>query len=163
MAGQIEAKLASMGLSVPEPVAPLAAYVPAVQTGNLIFVSGQLPLGPDGLATGHLTSVDHADGAPQPGSKVATAQDAARVCALNLLAHVKAMTGDLDNVSRVVKLTGFVNCDASFTQQPQVVNGASEFIGTLFGDAGQHARAAVGCSSLPLGAIVEVEGIFEIA
>ncbi|MFK7944149.1 MAG: RidA family protein [Paracoccaceae bacterium] len=163
MVGKVEAKLAEMGLELPAPAAPLAAYVPFVRTGNLVFVSGQLPLGPDGLVTGHLTAADHADGAPVPGSKLAIAKDAAQLSALNLLAHVRNCTGDLDLVSRVVKLTGFVNCDASFAQHPQVVNGASELMAAVFGDAGQHSRAAVGSSSLPLGVVVEVEGVFEVA
>ena len=163
MAGRIEARLAEMGIELPEPVAPLAEYVPFVRTGNLLFVSGQLPIGGDGLATGQLTSADHAaDGAPAAGSKLALAAAAAARCAVNLLAQAKAATGDLDRVRRVVKLTGFVNCDASFTQQPQVINGASSLLGGVFGEAGRHSRAAVGSSSLPLGAIVEIEGIFEI-
>lgn len=163
MSGTIDARLAELGLTLPEPVAPLAAYVPYVQTGNLVFVSGQLPIGPNGLVTGHLTSADNADGVPAPDSTLAKAQEAAGLCALNLLAHVRNAIGDLDRVQRVVKLTGFVSCDAGFVQQPQVINGASELMGAVFGDAGQHSRAAVGSSALPLGAIVEVEGIFEVA
>ncbi len=164
MAGRIEARLAEMGIELPEPVAPLAKYVPFVRTGNLVFVSGQLPTGADGLVTGQLTAADHAaDSVPAPGSKLALAADAAARCAVNLLAQAKAATGDLDRVARVVKLTGFVNCDGGFTQQPQVINGASSLMGRVFGEAGRHSRAAVGSSSLPLGAIVEVEGIFEIA
>ena len=154
--GKIDARLAELGIDLPEPVAPLAAYVPFVQSGNLIFVSGQLPMGAGDLPTGHLTASDH------DGPAVTDAKSAARQCALNLLAHVKAAAGDLDKVTRVVKLTGFVNCDGTFTQHPQVINGASELMGEIFGDVGQHARAAVGSSSLPLGAVVEVEGIFEI-
>ena len=158
---QVETRLAQAGLELPEPVAPVAAYVPYVRTGNLLFISGQVSLGPDGMITGQLTQADHmTDGGPE--TLAHTAKAAAQVCGLNLLAHVKAATGDLDRVSRVVKLTGFVNCDGTFTQQPQVINGASELMGLAFGDNGQHARAAVGSSSLPLGAIVEVEGIFEI-
>ena len=163
MAGRIEARLAEMGIELPEPVAPLAQYVPFVRTGNLLFVSGQLPTGADGLVTGQLTAADHAeDGVPAPGSKLARAAEAAALCAVNLMAQAKAATGDLDRVRRVVKLTGFVNCDGSFTQHPQVINGASSLIGSVFGEAGRHSRAAVGSSSLPLGAIVEVEGVFEI-
>lgn len=158
MAGKIDARLSELEITLPDPVAPVAAYVAYIQTGNLIFVSGQLPLGSDGLATGHLTAADH-DGSDALTQAVA----AARLCALNVLAHVKAATGDLDNVTRVVKLTGFVNCDGTFNQHPQVVNGASELVAQIFGDIGQHARAAVGSSSLPLGAVVEVEGIFEVA
>jgi enamine deaminase RidA (YjgF/YER057c/UK114 family) len=163
MAGRIEAQLAELGIELPEPVAPLAEYVPFVRTGNLLFVSGQLPVGGGGLITGTLTSDDHgADGIPAPGSKLGLAVGAATLSAVNLLAQVKAATGDLDRVKRVVKLTGFVNCDATFTQQPQVINGASTLMAGAFGDNGRHSRSAVGCSSLPRGAIVEIEGIFEV-
>ncbi len=163
MAGQIEARLAEKGFHLPEPVAPLAEYVPYVQTGNLVFVSGQLPIGADGVVTGRLSAADHArDGIPAPGSRLALAVDAARLAALNVLAQVKAATGDLDRVKRVVKLTGFVSCDGSFAQQPAVINGASTLMAGAFGDNGRHSRSAVGCSSLPRGAIVEVEGIFEV-
>lgn len=162
MAGRIDARLGELGITLPEPVAPVAAYVPFVQTGNLIFVSGQIPLGPDGLMTGHLTAADHPQDDSTPES-LTHAIAAARLCALNLLAHVKTATGDLDRVTRVVKLTGFVNCDGTFQQHPAVINGASELMGEIFGDAGQHARAAVGSSSLPLGVVVEVEGVFEVA
>ncbi len=164
MAGQIEANLAEMGIHLPEAVAPLADYVPFVRTGNLVFVSGQLPLGPDGLITGRLTAEDHAsDGTTAPGSTLQMATGAATLCALNVIAQVKACIGDLDEVTRVVKLTGFVNCDGTFQQHPQVINGASSLMIGVFGDKGRHARAAVGSSSLPLGAIVEVEGVSEVA
>jgi enamine deaminase RidA (YjgF/YER057c/UK114 family) len=164
MAGRIEARLAEMGIQLPEPKAPLAQYVPFVQTGNLLFVSGQLPVGADGLVTGQLTAADHAaDGAPATGSKLARAAEAAGFCAVNLIAQAKAATGDLDRVARVVKLTGFVNCDGGFAQQHLVINGASSLLGDVFGEAGRHSRSAVGSSSLPMGAIVEIEGIFEIA
>jgi enamine deaminase RidA (YjgF/YER057c/UK114 family) len=163
MAGRIEARLAEMGIDLPEPVAPLAQYVPFVRTGNLLFVSGQLPKGPDGLVTGQLSAADHAeDGVPAPGSKLALAAEAAGFSAVNLIVQAKAAIGDLDRVARVVKLTGFVNCDASFTQQHLVINGASSLLGEVFGEAGRHSRSAVGAPSLPMGVIVEIEGIFEI-
>ena len=163
MAGQIEARLAEMGIQLPEPTVPLAQYVPFVQSGNLLFVSGQLPMGKDGLVTGQLTAADHAtDGVPAPGSKLALAAEAARLSAVNLLVQAKAATGDLDRITRVVKLTGFVNCDGGFAQQHLVINGASSLLGDVFGDAGRHSRSAVGSSSLPLGVIVEIEGIFEV-
>jgi enamine deaminase RidA (YjgF/YER057c/UK114 family) len=162
MAGQVEARLSEMGITLPEPVAPLADYVPFVRTGNLVFVSGQLPLGADGLVTGQLSAEDHAsDGTVAPGSKLQLAAAAATLCAVNLITQVKACIGDLDDVVRVVKLTGFVNCDGTFEQHPQVINGASSMMIGAFGEAGRHSRAAVGSSSLPLGAIVEVEGVFE--
>jgi enamine deaminase RidA (YjgF/YER057c/UK114 family) len=164
MAGRIEARLAEMGIQLPEPVVPLAQYVPFVQTGNLLFVSGQLPIGGDGLVTGQLGAADHAaGGVPVPGSKRALAADAAGLCAVNLLVQAKAAAGDLDRIGRVVKLTGFVNCDGSFAQQHLVINGASSLLGDVFGETGRHSRSAVGSSSLPMGAIVEIEGIFEIA
>jgi len=152
MAGRIEARLAQMGIDLTEPVAPLAQYVPFVRTGNLLFVSGQLPKGPDGLVTGQLTAADHAeDGVPAPGSKLALAAQAAGFSAINLIVQAKAATGDLDRVVRVVKLTGFVNCDGSFTQQHLVINGASALLGEVFGEAGRHSRSAVGSSGLPMG------------
>ena len=169
MTGHVEAKLAEMGITVPEPKPPLAKYVPFVKSGNLVFVSGQLPLGPDGslesLVKGQLTAADHleAGAAPADGSKMAEATKGAQFCAVNLIAQAKAATGDLDRVVRVVKLTGFVNCDGSFEQQHLVINGASNLLGEAFGDAGAHARSAVGSSSLPMGVVVEIEGIFEVA
>ena len=163
MAGDAEARLAEMGITLPEPSVPAADYVPWTRTGNLVYVSGQIPIGPDGLVTGQLTAEDHAsDGTTAPGSKLPMAIGAATLCALNLLAHVKSAVGDLDRVTRVVKLNGFVNADGTFTQHPQVINGASSLMIGVFGEAGQHARAAVGSSSLPLGVICEVEGIFEV-
>ncbi len=145
--------LADLGITLPDAPAPAANYVPFVQTGNLVFVSGQVSMDADGLVRGKLGE----------NMSVEDAQKAARLCALNLLAHVSvACDGDLNRVARVVKLTGFVNCTADFNQHPQVINGASDLLAEVFGDAGKHARAAVGSSSLPLGVAVEVEGIFEI-
>jgi enamine deaminase RidA (YjgF/YER057c/UK114 family) len=161
--GKVEAKLAEMGIELPQPVAPVADYVPFVRTGNLVFVSGQVPIGRDGVMTGQLDRSDHgADGVPAPGSKLGLAVGAATLCAVNVLAQLRAAVGDLDRVRQVVKLTGFVNADSSFTQHPQVVNGASSLMIGAFGEKGRHARAAVGCSSLPLGAICEVEAVFEV-
>lgn len=168
MAGQVEARLAEMGYRMPEPKAPLAKYVPFVRTGSLVFVSGQLPLGLDGslesLIKGQLTMADHLEGraAPAPGSRMAAAAEAAQRCAINLIAHAKSAAGELDRIARVVKLTGFVNCDGSFQQQHLVINAASNLLGEAFGDKGAHSRSAIGCSSLPLGAIVEIEGVFEL-
>ncbi len=157
---QVDAKLASLGIDLPTPAAPVANYVPFVQTGNLVFVSGQVAVGPDGMVTGHLTGGDN-DGT---SGTLAKAQGAARLCAINLLAQLKvACGGDLGRVVRVVKLNGFVNCSDGFAQIPEVVNGASDLFVEVFGDAGRHARAAVGSSSLPRGVMVEVEGVFEIS
>ena len=157
-AGLIDSRLAELGLEIPEIKAPLAAYAPHVRTGNLLFVSGQVSLGPDGLVAGQLTAADN-----EGGAGLDRAVGAARLCALNLIAAVRDATGDLDRVVRVVKLTGFVNGTAEFTRHPKVIDGCSELLGAVFGDAGKHARSAVGASCLPLNATVEVEGVFEIA
>jgi enamine deaminase RidA (YjgF/YER057c/UK114 family) len=155
MAGKIDTRLKSLGISLPTAPAPVANYVPWVRTGTLVFVSGQLPV-VDGkvMCTG------------KAGSEVSTADaaSAARICALNLIAQVRAACdGDLDRVKRVVKLTGFVAGDAAFAEQPTVINGASDVMVEVFGDAGRHARAAVGAPSLPRNATVEVEAVFEVA
>ena len=145
--------LAALGLSLPPAPAPVATYVPYVVTGNLAFVSGQVSFGPDGLVTGVLGA----------DMDVESGQTAAKLCALNLLAQIQAACGSLDRVTRVVKLGGFVNCAPSFTDHPKVINGASDLMVAVFEDRGKHARAAVGAPSLPLGAAVEVDGVFEIA
>lgn len=153
MSGQIEAKLASMGVTLPDAPAPAANYVPFVISGDLVFVSGQISKDDSGLIIGKLGD----------DMSIEQGQAAAKVCALNLLAQVKAACGgDLDRLVKVVKLGGFVNSTLEFTNHPQVINGASDFIGDLLGETGAHARAAVGCSSLPLGVAVEIEGIFQI-
>jgi enamine deaminase RidA (YjgF/YER057c/UK114 family) len=149
----VAARMAELGLTLPVAPAPLAAYVPAMRTGSLVFTAGQLPL-VDGslLATGTVgVDVD-----------AATATACARQCALNALAAV-ATVADLDTVVRVVKVVGFVASAADFTGQPAVLNGASELLGEIFGDAGAHARSAVGVSALPIGAPVEVELVVEVA
>ncbi|MBY6002958.1 RidA family protein [Salipiger bermudensis] len=150
----IDARLAELGLTLPEAPAPAANYVPFVQTGNLVFVSGQISQGPDGLILGKLG----ADMEVEAGAKAAAA------CALGLLAQVKAACGgDLSKLKRVVKLTGFVNSTLEFTDQPKVINGASDLLVAVLGDAGRHSRSAVSAASLPMGVAVEIEGIFEIA
>lgn len=155
--GAVEDRLAELGLSVPEVVPPVAAYIPALQEGNLVFTSGQLPMVQGSMA--HTGKVG--DG---PG--LVSAEDAkalAQACALNAIAAVKAVIGDLDRVTRVVKVVGFVASDPSFTGQPAVVNGASELLGKAFGDKGIHARSAVGVVALPLDAPVEVEIVVAVA
>ena len=154
MSGNFETKLHNLGVQLPEAPAPAANYVPFVQVGDIVYVSGQISTGPDGLIKGKL------------GDNMTTEQgaEAAKVCAINLLAQVKAACGgDLNRLVRVVKLTGFVNSTSDYTEQPQVINGASNFIGEALGDAGKHARAAVSAAALPFGVAVEIEGIFQIA
>jgi enamine deaminase RidA (YjgF/YER057c/UK114 family) len=153
MPGKIDARLAELGVTLPNAPAPAANYVPTVRTGNLVFVSGQISNGPDGLIKGVLG----ADMTVEQGAA------AAKVCGMNMLAQLKAaLGGDLDRVVRVVKLLGFVNSAPGFGDQPKVVNGCSDFIVDVFGDKGRHARSAVG-ATLPFGVAVEVEGIFEVA
>ena len=148
-----EQRMTELGLELPEAVRPLASYVPAVRTGRLVYVSGQVP-----LQAGRLTL----QGKLGAGVTVEQAQAAARVCVLNCLAAVRGLTGSLDNITRIVKLTGYVASAEGFTEQPQVVNGASQLLEEIFGEAGQHARAAVGVAELPLGAPVEIELIVEV-
>jgi enamine deaminase RidA (YjgF/YER057c/UK114 family) len=153
MAGRIDARLKELGITVPEPRAPQANYIPFVVTGNLVFVSGQVSQASDGLIAGKVGG----------DLDIATGQKAARACALNLLGQLKvACGGDLDRVKRVVKLGGFVNAPPDFIGPPQVMNGASDLMVDVFGEAGRHARFAVATASLPQGAAVEVDGVFEI-
>ena len=149
----IEDKLRQMGLELPQPPKPVAAYVPCVRTGNLLFVSGQVPREKGVLRfSGHVGS----------SLNVEEGRQAARICALNALSVVKGEVGSLDRVRRIVKLTGFVASAAGFTDQPKVVDGASTLLAELFGEKGQHARAAVGVNELPLGSAVEIEMIVEV-
>lgn len=150
----ISDRLAELGIDLPDAPAPAANYVPFVQVGDLVFVSGQISNGADGLITGKLGD----------GMSVEEGAAAARACGLSLLAQVKAACGgDIDRLKRVVKLTGFVNSTADFTDQPKVINGCSDFLVEALGDAGRHSRSAVSAASLPLGVAVEIEGIFQIA
>lgn len=153
----VEDRLAEMGLSVPEVVPPVASYVPAQRDGRRIYTSGQLPMKDGAMpATG---KVGEGEGLVSPEQ----AKELAQLCALNAIAAVKSVVGDLDRVAQVVKVVGFVASDPSFTGQPGVVNGASDLLGKAFGDAGVHARSAVGVSALPLDAPVEVEIIVALA
>jgi enamine deaminase RidA (YjgF/YER057c/UK114 family) len=155
-ANSVERRLNELGLTLPTPAAPVAAYVPYVISGDLLIVSGQLPLGPDG-------KVDPVHRGKLGGAIFNEAgQAAARVCALNLLAQVKAATGNLDRVRRVVRLGGFINCVPDFNAVPAIMNGASDLIIKVFGERGRHARSTIGVAQLPLDAAVEVEGMFEI-
>ena len=151
---KVEQRLSELGLTLPEAVAPVANYVPFVVSGAHVFISGQVSIGGDGLIAGKLGADLDLD------AGVA----AARACGLNLISQLHAACeGDLDRVRRVVKLGGFVNSTPDFTDQPKVVNGASDLMVDVFGEAGRHARAAVSAPSLPLGAAVEIDGVFEIA
>ncbi len=150
----INARLAALGIEIPEAPTPAANYVPYAVTGNTVVVSGQLP-----MQGGEMKSLGHL------GDDVSIEQgyEAARLCAINLIAQVKAACGgDLNRVRRVVRLGGFVSSTPAFTDHPKVINGASDLMAEVFGDAGKHARAAVGVAALPFGVSVEVEGLFEI-
>ncbi|MDF0603473.1 RidA family protein [Psychromarinibacter sp. C21-152] len=154
MSGRIESRLAELGVTLPDASAPAANYVPFVQLGDILYVSGQISMDADGLVTGKLGE----------NMDLAAGQAAAKRCAVGLLAQVKAACGgDLDRLSRVVKLTAFVNSTADFTDQPKVVNGCSDFLVEVLGDAGRHARSAVSAASLPMGVAVEIEGIFQLS
>jgi enamine deaminase RidA (YjgF/YER057c/UK114 family) len=149
-----EERIAQLGLDLPAPTPPAAVYVPAVRTGNLVFISGQGP-----FRDGAFTCLGKVGG----GVDVVTAKEAAKQTCLNGLAALKAEIGELTNVKRVVKLTVFVNSAPGFDQQPVVANGASELLQEIFGDAGRHARSAVGMAELPFGMCVEIEFVFEVA
>lgn len=154
MSNPVETRLAELGLELPDAPAPAANYVPYVQSGSTLYVSGQISIGTDGLILGKLGDDMDVEGGAA----------AAKRCGLALLAQVRAACGgDLTRLKRVVKLTGFVNSTADFTDQPKVINGCSDMLVEVLGDVGRHARSAVSAASLPLGVAVEIEGIFEIA
>jgi len=150
-------RLEELGIVLPRAAAPVANYVPAVRAGPLLVVSGQLPFGPDGkLAPAHV-------GKLAPGSAIEPATEAARLCAINLIAQAQAAIGDLDRVAQVVRLGGFFNVQSTFDALPRAMNGASDLMVQIFGDRGRHARTTVGVAHLPMDALCEVEAIFEIA
>ena len=150
---KVEAKIEEMGLKLPTPATPVANYVPAVRTGNLVFLSGHGPVREDGSQiTGKIGS----------DLNVEEGYEAAKRVAIGLLGSLKGLIGDLDKVTRIVKLLGMVNCDSTFKDQPQVINGASDFLVEVFGDKGKHARSAVGMNSLPFDISVEIEMIVEV-
>ncbi|MEP3845788.1 MAG: RidA family protein [Paracoccaceae bacterium] len=149
----IEARLSELGVTLPDAPAPAANYVPFVQTGDIVYVSGQVSMDADGFIKGKLGDNMETD----------AGAEAARTCAIGLLAQLKAACGgDIERLVRVVKLTGFVNSTADFGDQPKVINGASDFLVDALGDRGRHARSAVSAASLPFGVAVEIEGIFQI-
>lgn len=153
MTSQIETKLQDLGIALPQAAAPAANYVPYVKTGNQLFISGQLPMNADGIQFKGKAGTDFT---------AEEAAEAAKLCAINLIAQMKAATGDLDKIARIVKLVGFVNSSPDFEQQPAVINGASDFMVAVFGDKGRHARSAVSAASLPFGVAVEIEAIVEL-
>ncbi|MEP2027361.1 MAG: RidA family protein [Paracoccaceae bacterium] len=149
----IENRLAELGVVLPDAPAPAANYVPHIRSGNIVYVSGQISSGPDGFIVGKLG----ADLSVEDGAA------AAKHCAISLLAQVKAAcNGDIEQLVQVIKLTGFVNSTPEFGDQPKVVNGASDFLVKVLGDAGRHTRSAVSAASLPFGVAVEIEGIFQV-
>jgi enamine deaminase RidA (YjgF/YER057c/UK114 family) len=154
MTDKIEKRLAEMGVTLPAAAAPAANYVPFMQSGNLLLTAGQLPLKDGKLAVSGLLGRD---------VDVAAGKEAAKYCAINILAQVKAALGGLDRIGKLVKITVFVASDAGFTEQHLVANGASDFLAEVLGDKGKHARSAVGVACLPLNASVEIEAIVEIA
>ncbi len=149
----IESRLKELGVTLPSPPMPVASYVPCTISGNIVFVSGQIPIADGAIKYIGKLGVD---------VPLEAGQAAAQLCAINILAQLRAAIGDLDRVTRCLKLGVFVNAAPDYTQQPEVANGASDLIAAVFGDAGKHARAAVGVGSLPRGVAVEVEAVFEI-
>ncbi len=148
----IEEKIKSIGINLPIPPSPAGSYIPVVKSGNLLYVSGQIPM-EDGKVsfTGKVSDLN-----------IETAQKSARICAINILAQLKKELGDLEKISKIVKLSGFVNSVPEFTQQPKVINAASDLFYEIFGECGKHSRIAVGVSSLPLNSMTEIDAIVEI-
>jgi enamine deaminase RidA (YjgF/YER057c/UK114 family) len=149
----IEEKLEELGIRLPNPPTPAGSYVPVIRSGNLLFISGQIPMENGKVIFTGKVSDDNLE----------IAQKSARMCAINILAQIKREVGDFEKVSRIVKLSGFVNSDPNFTMHPKVINAASDLIFEIFGDKGKHSRIAVGVSSLPLGSMTEIDAIVEIS
>lgn len=149
----IEEKLDSLNIMLPTPPKPAGAYIPVVKTGNIVYVSGQIPI-KEGkiLFKGKVPSCQSLE----------QAQEAAKLCVINALAHLKSELGDLDKISKILRISGFVNSESDFTEQPMVINSASNLLFEIFGEKGQHSRIAIGVASLPLGATVEIDMIVEI-
>jgi len=149
----IEEKLESLGITLPNPPTPAGSYVPVIRTGNLLFISGQIPMENGKVIFTGKVSDDNLE----------TAQKSAKMCAINILAQIKREVGDLDKVSKIVRLSGFVNSVSEFTQHPKVINPASDLFFEIFGEKGKHSRIAVGVASLPLGSMTEIDAIVEVS
>jgi len=149
----IEDKLESLGIKLPNPPTPAGSYVPVIRTGNLLFISGQIPMENGKVVFTGKVSDDNLE----------TAQKSARMCAINILAQIKREVGDLDKVTKIVRVSGFVNSVSEFTQQPKVINPASDLFFKIFGEKGKHSRIAVGVASLPLGSMTEIDAIVEVS
>ncbi len=149
----IEDKLESLGITLPNPPTPAGSYVPVIRTGNLLFISGQIPMENGKVIFTGKVSDDNLE----------TAQKSAKMCAINILAQIKREVGDLDKVTKIVRLSGFVNSVSEFTQQPKVINPASDLFFEIFGEKGKHSRIAVGVTSLPLGSMTEIDAIVEVS
>ena len=147
----IEQKIESLGIKLPDPPTPAGSYIPAVKTGNLLFISGQIPMENGKLLyTGKVSD-----------SNIETAQKSAKICAINILAQLKRELGDLEKVSRIVRLSGFVNSEPDFSKHPIVINAASDLLYEIFGEKGKHSRIAVGVANLPLNSMTEIDAIVE--
>jgi enamine deaminase RidA (YjgF/YER057c/UK114 family) len=149
----IEEKLTTLGIKLPIPPTPAGSYIPAIKTGNLLFISGQIPM-EEGkvIFTGKVTD-----------ENIETAQKSAKMCAINLLAQIKRELGSLDKVTKIVRLSGFINSDAEFYQHPKVINAASDLFFEIFGDKGKHSRIAVGVACLPLNSMTEIDAVIEFS
>jgi enamine deaminase RidA (YjgF/YER057c/UK114 family) len=153
----IEEKLASLGFSISQTPRPAGSYVPVIKSGSLIFVSGQIPF----TANSNTLPEKYIGKIPDTAS-IDVGREAAKICVINCLSHIKSFIGDLDLLTRFIKLTGYVNCSPDFTEHPKVINGASDFLIELFGEKGRHTRVALGAISLPLGSIVEIDFLCEV-
>jgi enamine deaminase RidA (YjgF/YER057c/UK114 family) len=149
----IEEKIKELGIELPTPPTPAGSYIPVIKTGNLLFISGQIPMENGKVVFSGKVSDNNLD----------VAQKSARMCAINILAQIKKEIGELDKVSKIVRVSGFVNSSPEFTQHPKVINAASDLIFEIFGDKGKHSRIAVGVASLPLGSMTEIDAIIEIS
>lgn len=149
----IEEKLKSLGITLPLPPTPAGSYIPAIRSGKLVYISGQIPIDNGKVAfTGKVSD-----------QNLELAQNSAKICAINILAQIKREIGDLDKVSKIIKLSGFVNSEPEFSQHPKVINSASDLIFEIFGEKGKHSRIAVGVASLPFDAMTEIDAIIEIS